>query len=46
MPIAVVRQHYRTGTMSVLRLRELPEWRSYLLAWEPIREFLEMPPSE
>lgn len=46
VPMAAVREHHRTGSMSVLRLRDLPDWRSYLMEWEPVRQFLEMPPRD
>lgn len=46
VPMAAVREHHRPGSMSVLPLRDLPDWRSYLMEWEPVRQFLEMPPRD
>jgi len=44
VPMDIVREYHRPGAMSVLRLRDLPDRASYLMAWGPVRQFLEMPP--
>ncbi len=46
LPMDIVREHHRVGRMSVIRLRDIPNWRSYLMAWVPVRQFLQMPEEE
>lgn len=42
LPIAVVKAHHRPGSMSVLRIREVPDYAQYLDRWDLIAAYLQM----
>lgn len=44
LPIAVVKEHHRVGRMSVLRLRDVPDYHSFLERWDLIQKFLGIQP--
>lgn len=43
VPIAVVSEHVTRGRMSVLKLRQVPDYTMHLGAWGQVRDFLGVP---